>query len=161
DREEEILAHSPRPFWRIAATFEHAGQPYSGTWFDPAFAPGSDGEARDDRIFDEARAQAIAERVRGRAGVASETRKPSRESAPPRRRSPARGGPLPLSARRSLQRGATRRFAWSARRALSAAQRCYERHKLLTYPRTDSRCLPSDYRGTVARVLESLAGAGA
>src|SRR5262249_8874680 len=47
------------------------------------------------------------------------------------------------------------------RRALSAAQRCYERHKLLTYPRTDSRCLPSDYRGTVARVLESLAGAGA
>ena len=146
-REQEVLAHSPRPFWRLAASFEHAGQPYAATWFDPAFQPGSDEEARDDRIFDEARAQAIAERVRDRAGEASETRKPSRESAPP------------LFDLTSLQREANRRFSWSARRALSAAQRCYERHKLLTYPRTASRCLPSDYRPTVARVLESLAGA--
>ncbi|HZO09538.1 MAG TPA: DNA topoisomerase, partial [Myxococcota bacterium] len=67
----------------------------------------------------------------------------------------------PLFDLTSLQREANRRFGWSARRALSAAQRCYERHKLLTYPRTDSRCLPSDYRPTVAGVLESLAGAGA
>ena len=149
DREREILGHAPRPFWRLTAEFEHAGQPYGATWFDPAFEAGGDDEARDDRIFDEARAQAIALRVRGVAGQASETRKPSRESAPP------------LFDLTSLQREANRRFGWSARRALSAAQRCYELHKLLTYPRTDSRCLPSDYRPTVARVLESLAGAGA
>jgi DNA topoisomerase-3 len=61
----------------------------------------------------------------------------------------------------SLQREANRRFGWSARRTLSAAQRCYEGHKILTYPRTDSRCLPDDYRDTVREVLDSLAGADA
>jgi DNA topoisomerase-3 len=147
-RELEILAHVPRSYWRVTATFEHAGQPYAGTWFDPAFVAGSDDEARDDRLFDEQRARAIALRARAGDGSASETRKPSRESAPP------------LFDLTSLQREANRRFGWSARRTLSAAQRCYERHKLLTYPRTDSRCLPSDYRPTVGRVLETLAVAG-
>ncbi len=143
-RELEILAHVPRPYWRVLASFEHSGQEYAGIWFDPAFAAGPDEEARDDRLFDEERARAIAERARAGDALASETRKPSREGAPP------------LFDLTSLQREANRRFGWSARRALSAAQRCYERHKLLTYPRTDSRCLPSDYRATVGRVLETL-----
>jgi DNA topoisomerase-3 len=148
DREIEVLAHVPRPFWRVVATFENEGQPYTGTWFDPAFRAGDDDEAREDRLFDEARAQAIVAAVRraGR-GSAEETRKPSRESAPP------------LFDLTSLQREGNRRFGWSAKRALGAAQRCYEQHKILTYPRTDSRCLPTDYRAVVARVLESLAGA--
>jgi DNA topoisomerase-3 len=146
-RELEILAHVPRPYWRVVASFEHAGQRYVGTWFDPDFEAGSDEEARDDRIFDEARAREITESCRVGDGSASETRRPSREGAPP------------LFDLTSLQREANRRLAWSARRTLSAAQRCYERHKLLTYPRTDSRCLPSDYRPTVARVLANLAGA--
>jgi DNA topoisomerase-3 len=146
DREFEVLAHVPRPYWRVQARFDHEGRSYSGTWFDPAFRPGDDDQARDDRIFDAARARAVVEAARGRAGLASETRKPSRESAPP------------LFDLTSLQREANRRFGWSARRALSAAQRCYERHKLLTYPRTDSRCLPNDYRATVAEVLSSLSG---
>jgi DNA topoisomerase-3 len=148
ERELEILAHVPRPYWRVVATFEHAGQSYPGTWFDPAFQAGADEEARDDRIFDAGRAQEITQRCGSAAGSASETRKPSREGAPP------------LFDLTSLQREANRRFGWSARRTLSAAQRCYERHKLLTYPRTDSRCLPSDYRATVARVLGTLEGAG-
>ena len=71
---------------------------------------------------------------------AEETRKPSRETAPP------------LFDLTSLQREANRRFGWTARRTLSAAQRCYEAHKILTYPRTDSRCLPNDYRAKVAEV---------
>ncbi len=146
-RELEVLAHVPRPFWRVAATFEHASQPYAATWFDPTFQAGADDEARDDRIFDLARAEAIVLRGRAGEGSASETRKPSRESAPP------------LFDLTSLQREGNRRFGWSARRTLSAAQRCYERHKLLTYPRTNSRCLPSDYRPTVGRVLEALEGA--
>jgi DNA topoisomerase-3 len=147
ERELEILAHQPRPYWRVLATFEHAGEPYAGTWFDPAFAAGADEEARDDRLFDEPRARAIAERVRAGEALASETRRPSREGAPP------------LFDLTSLQREANRRFGWSARRTLSAAQRCYERHKLLTYPRTDSRCLPSDYRAAVGRALATLSGA--
>jgi DNA topoisomerase-3 len=146
-RELEILAHVPRPYWRVTARFEHADNSYAATWFDPAFEAGADDQAREDRIFDEARARAILERVAGAAGNASEKRRPSRESAPP------------LFDLTSLQREANRRFGWSARRALSAAQRCYERHKVLTYPRTDSRCLPTDYRGIVDEALATFAGA--
>jgi DNA topoisomerase-3 len=158
DREFEVLAHEPRPFWRVQARFDAARQEYAATWFDPAFKDTepaeTDGEpregretreARDDRIFDEARARQIADAVRGQTGQASETRKPSREQAPP------------LFDLTSLQREGNRRFGWSARRTLNAAQRCYEAHKLLTYPRTDSRCLPNDYREIVDGVIETFA----
>ncbi len=149
DREIEVLAHVPRAYWRVTGVFDHEGQSYEGAWFDPGFQPGADEEARDDRLFDEARARAIVEAVQGRPGTAEETRKPSRESPPP------------LFDLTSLQREANRRFGWSARRTLSAAQRCYEGHKILTYPRTDSRCLPSDYRATVHGVLEAFSRARA
>jgi DNA topoisomerase-3 len=146
-RELEVLAHTPRSFWRVTGTFERNGSRYVGTWFDPAFKSGDDEEAKEDRIFDEERARAVVAAVTGRAGVAEETRKPSRESAPP------------LFDLTSLQREGNRRFGWSARRTLNAAQRCYEGHKLLTYPRTGSRCLPENYRPVVAQVLDSLVGA--
>ncbi len=149
DREMEVLAHVPKPYWRVTATFEHDGLSYEGAWFDPEFkADAEDPDRKDDRIFDEARAQAIKDAIAGQTATADETRKPSKESAPP------------LFDLTSLQREANRRFSWSARRALSAAQRCYERHKVLTYPRTDSRCLPEDYRDTVAETLAKLAGSG-
>jgi DNA topoisomerase III len=147
ERELEVLAHVSRPFWRVTATFDHEGARYEGGWFDPAFREGGDEEARDDRLFAEARARAIVEAVGGQPGEARESRKPSKESAPP------------LFDLTSLQREANRRFGWSARRALGAAQRCYEAHKILTYPRTDSRCLPADYRETVDRVLRAYAEA--
>jgi DNA topoisomerase-3 len=146
DKEIEILDHVPQPYWRVAASFIHAGERYPGAWFDPAFAVGDNPEAKDDRIFDEARATAIVSAVNGLAALARETRKPSRESAPP------------LFDLTSLQREGNRRFGWSARRTLSAAQRCYERHKLLTYPRTASKCLPEDYRDNVNETLTTLAG---
>ncbi len=146
DRELEVVAHVPRPYWRLTATFVHDGSPYTGVWFDPAFRESDDAERRDDRIFDEPRARAIVEAIEGRAGLAEETRKPSRESAPP------------LFDLTSLQREGNRRFGWSAKRTLGAAQRCYEAHKILTYPRTDSRCLPTDYRNTVDQVLRAFAG---
>jgi DNA topoisomerase-3 len=148
ERELAVLAHVPRPYWRIVGTFEHDGHTYQGTWFDPQHDAAGDEEARDDRLFDETRARAVADAVAGRRGEAEETRKPSRESAPP------------LFDLTSLQREAIRRFGWTARRTLSAAQRLYEAHKLLTYPRTDSRCLPNDYRETVRTVLHTFADAG-
>ncbi len=145
-RELEVLAHVPRAFWRVAATFAVDSHEYVGTWFDPDFkAKDEKDDTRDDRIFDEARAQEIAGAVRGRTGAARETRKPSKETAPP------------LFDLTSLQRECNRRFGWSARRSLNAAQRCYEGHKVLTYPRTSSRCLPSDYRTTVDEVIQKLA----
>jgi DNA topoisomerase III len=147
DKEFEVLAHVARPYWRVTATFEHEGNRYQGTWFDPAFDAGDDPDRKDDRIFDVARAAAVAAALAAPRleALASETRKPSRESAPP------------LFDLTSLQREANRRFSWSARRTLSAAQRCYERHKVLTYPRTSSKCLPEDYRETVAETLASFA----
>jgi len=147
ERELEVLAHVPKPYWRVKAAFEHEGRGYEGIWFDPAFETSDDEARREDRLFDAARAREIAAAAARGAARASETRKPSKESAPP------------LFDLTSLQREGNRRFGWSARRTLSAAQRCYERHKILTYPRTDSRCLPEDYRDTVRGVLESYAGA--
>ncbi len=152
DKEFEVLAHVPRPYWRVTAVFEHEGNQYEATWFDPAFAADDDPERKDDRIFDAERATridtALKAAVGGAGALAGETRKPSRESAPT------------LFDLTSLQREANRRFSWSARRTLSAAQRCYERHKILTYPRTSSKCLPEDYRETVAATLESYATSG-
>src|SRR5258705_6829010 len=145
DKEFEVLAHLPRPYWRVTATFEHEGNRYEGTWFDPAFDAGGDPDRKDDRLFDAARAASIATAASGVSALASETRKPSRESAPP------------LFDLTSLQREANRRFSWSARRTLSAAQRCYERHKVLPYPRTSSKCLPEDYREVVAETLAAFA----
>ena len=149
DQEFKILAHVPRPYWQVLASFDHDGNSYQGTWFDPNFKAGEDAELKDDRIFDENRAAAIVAAVAGQPAIAEETRKPSRETAPP------------LFNLTSLQREGNRRFGWSARRTLSAAQRCYERHKILTYPRTDSRCLPNDYRDIVDETIGSFAnGAG-
>ena len=147
NKEFEVLAHVPRPFWRVTATFAAADHTYTATWFDPAFAENDDSERKDDRIFERARAEAIVAAARAGTSLASETRKPSRESAPP------------LFDLTSLQREGNRRFSWSARRTLGAAQACYEAYKVLTYPRTDSRCLPSDYRPTVDGVLQKLAAA--
>jgi DNA topoisomerase-3 len=145
DREFEVLAHVPKPYWRVTATFQHDGRSYEASWFDPDFAADDDPDRKDDRLFDAERAAAIVAAIAGQPGAAEESRKSSRESAPP------------LFDLTSLQREGNRRFSWSARRTLSAAQRCYERHKILTYPRTDSRCLPNDYRGTVDAALAALA----
>lgn len=144
EREREILNHVPQAYWRVTAEFEASDHRYAGAWHDPQFkADESRPHARADRIFDRERALAIVDEISGKEGRATETRKPSREAAPP------------LFDLTSLQREANRKFGWSARRALQAAQRCYEAHKVLTYPRTDSRCLPSDYVPHVEKVIEA------
>ncbi|MCP4006133.1 MAG: DNA topoisomerase III [bacterium] len=145
-RELEILAHIPRAYWHIDAKFRAADHEYTGAWFDPNFnSEEADRESKDDRIFAHEAANAVVEAVTGKPAVASETRKPSRETAPP------------LFDLTSLQREGNRRFGWSARRTLNAAQRCYESHKVLTYPRTDSRALPNDYREKVNEALQTFA----
>lgn len=142
-REREILEHIPVAFWRIEAAFKHETHGYTGTWIDAAFKSGEDDQEKADRIFDKARAEEIIRRIAGKPSAASETRKPSKEAPPP------------LFDLTSLQREGNRRFGWSARRTLNAAQRCYEGYKVLTYPRTDSRALPEDYRGVVDEILKA------
>ncbi len=148
DRELEIAKHRSQPFWRILAQFDAPGHAYQGTWFDPSFKSSEDSPRRDDWITDEAQLEKILGEVRGKSGEATETRKVSKENAPP------------LFDLTSLQREGNRRFGYSARRTLAAAQRLYETHKLLTYPRTDSRCLPNDYVDHVNTVIEKLAAGG-
>lgn len=148
DREIEILTFRPTPFWRIQGTFAAASHEYEGTWFDPKFQADPDRPRKDDWITDEETLNRILDQVRGKTGAAEETRKPATESAPP------------LFDLTTLQREANRRFGMSARRTLAAAQKLYEGYKLLTYPRTDSRCLPSDYRPPVQQVLDMLGGGG-
>lgn len=146
DHEDKILAFSPRPFWQIKGTFQATDHSYISLWFQPGWKGNTDTGERDDRIFDRAQAERLLEKVTGKPGVASETRKPERESAPL------------LFDLTSLQRDANRRFSFSARRTLQAAQRLYEAHKALTYPRTDSKHLPEDYGPHVANVLQVFSG---
>src|SRR5207245_1620267 len=145
EREERIRDFKPRDFWEVLATFRAAGGAYEGRWFDEKFRkPDDDPDARAERLWEEAPARAIAAKCEGKPGTVSEESKPSTQSSPL------------LYDLTSLQREANGRFGFSARTTLSLAQALYERHKVLTYPRTDSRALPEDYLPTVRDTLESL-----
>ena len=124
-REEEIRAFVPEPYWLVDAVFETVDEPrrYVGRYHKGS-AP---------RLASEADAAAIVEAVRGGSGVISKLEKTTRREKAPL-----------LYDLTSLQREANTRFGFSARRTLAAAQRLYEEHKVLTYPRTNSRFLPSD-----------------
>lgn len=148
DRELENLAHRPTPFWRLLAQFDAGDHKYQGTWFNPKFVGDPDRPEKDDWIKSEAEAKVIADAIAGQTGTASETRKVAKESA------------RPLFDLTSLQREANSKFGFSARRTLQAAQRLYESHKLLTYPRTDSKCLPADYREHVDGAIAEFSQGG-
>jgi DNA topoisomerase-3 len=145
ERELEILRHEPRPYWKIEADFCQSPQVnYSGIL---QFKESGDNP---DRIFDQDYCQKIVERmtdVLQKAAVKAEAGDVIRIQ---------KQNPYPLFDLTSLQREASTRFGFSAYRTLQAAQRLYERDKLLTYPRTDSRCLPEDYVDYLKNALVSL-----
>ncbi|MEO0002851.1 MAG: hypothetical protein RLZZ22_543, partial [Pseudomonadota bacterium] len=133
EREEKIRKHVSRPYWEIKADFGAAAGVYEGKWFDPKFKKDDDAERRADRVWSEPEAHAIVAAVRGQAGTVREEAKPSNQSSPL------------LYDLTTLQREANGRFGFSAKTTLSIAQALYEKHKVLTYPRTDARALPEDY----------------
>ena len=144
-REREILAHVPKTYWEIVGAFSHGDQTWEGRFHDPSMRGSDDREVRPNRLFDRARVEAIlAAGAAADTADTSETRKKSKQSPP-----------LPFDLT-SLQREANKRYTLSAKRTLNAAQRLYEGHKLLTYPRTDSRHLPSDYEAKVREVVSEL-----
>jgi DNA topoisomerase-3 len=144
EREEKIRAHVARPYWEVRATFDAKAGQYDGKWFDPKFRKDDDAERRADRLWDEREAQRIADAVRGEPAVVTEEAKPSAQSSPL------------LYDLTTLQREANARFGFSAKTTLSLAQALYEKHKVLTYPRTDSRALPEDYLGVVKQTMQML-----
>jgi DNA topoisomerase III len=146
EREERIRDFKPRDYWEIHATFAAAAGDYAGRWLDEKFEkPKDDGEAKAERLWDAKRAAAIREKCLGKPGIATEESKPATQLSPM------------LYDLTSLQREANGRFGFSAKTTLALAQALYERHKALTYPRTDSRALPEDYLGTVKKTLDALA----
>lgn len=152
EREEQIRAHRSRDYWEIHASFLAEAGEYPGKWFDPAFkkptGDDADADLRADRLWDHREALAIVEAVRGKAASVTEESKPTTQAS---------GLLYDLT---SLQREANGRFGFSAKTTLQLAQSLYERHKALTYPRTDSRHLPEDYLGTVKQTFEMLADSG-
>jgi DNA topoisomerase-3 len=139
-REEEIRAFKPEPYWLVDAKFEPtAGEP--GRRYEGRFHAGAQ-----PRLKTEAEAAAIVEAVRGQLGQITKL-----ETSTKKERAPL------LYDLTSLQRDANTRFGFSARRTLAAAQRLYEDHKALTYPRTNSRFLPTDM---VSELKPTAAGVG-
>jgi|CXWL01.1.fsa_nt_gi DNA topoisomerase-3 len=146
EREEKIRVFQPRDYWEIHARFAAKAGEYAGRWLDPGFKKDEDPERKPERIWKADRAEAIAAACDGKQGTATEETKPSTQASPL------------LYDLTSLQREANGRFGFSAKGTLSLAQSLYERHKALTYPRTDARALPEDYIATVKKTMDALTG---
>ena len=149
EREEQIRKFISRDYWEIHASFEAAAGSYPGKWFDPKWKKDDeDSEKKADRVWTERDAQAIANAVRGQKATVTEEASPTTQASP---------GLFDLT---SLQREANGKFGYSAKTTLALAQSLYERHKALTYPRTDSRHLPEDYVPVAKQTFEMLADSG-
>jgi DNA topoisomerase-3 len=151
EREERIKKFVSRAYWEIIGTFQAKAGEYTGRWFDEAFAKekdkkDADTELKAERLWEVAKAEAIRDKCLGQRGTVTEESKPTTSLSPL------------LYDLTTLQREANSRFGFSAKNTLGLAQALYERHKVLTYPRTDSRALPEDYVPTVQQTLGMLQG---
>ena len=145
EREEKIKNFVSRDFWEVRAEFVCAAGIYEGRWLDHQFKKDeTDPEKKPERLWAKAAAESIVAACRGKQGNVREESKPASQMAPA------------LFDLTSLQREANSRFGFSAKNTLGLAQALYEKHKVLTYPRTDSRHLPEDYLDTVKQTLETL-----
>jgi DNA topoisomerase-3 len=145
EREEKIRKFVSRDYWEIHASFAAEAGEYPAKWFDPKWKKNEDVEMRADRVWSQREAQAIADAVRGKPATVTEESKPTTQASPL------------LFDLTSLQREANGKFGYSAKTTLALAQSLYERHKALTYPRTDSRALPEDYVPVARQTFEMLA----
>lgn len=132
-REEEILKFRPKTYYTVKADFGGYSALYKDTHNQA-------------RFFDQAAAQKIADEIKGKRGILSEVKKVYRFKAPP--------AAYDLT---ELQRDANRKYGYSAKQTLSYMQSLYETHKLLTYPRTDSRYITKDVVATLPERLRAIA----
>jgi DNA topoisomerase-3 len=145
-REEKIKKFVPRDYWEVRAEFVCAAGIYQGRWQDTQFKKDeNDPEKKAERLWSRLAADSIVAACRGKIGNVTEESKPTTSMSPA------------LFDLTSLQREANSRFGFSAKNTLGLAQALYEKHKVLTYPRTDSRHLPEDYLATVKQALETVA----
>ena len=150
ERELQIRAFVPKGYWEVHATFGAKAGEYEGKWFDETLADQKvaerGAEQRPERLWTQDRAEQIVGECRGKTGEVHDEKKPARQLSPL------------LYDLTSLQREGNSRFGLSARRTLQIAQALYEKHKAITYPRTDSRYLPEDYLAVAQSTLENFEG---
>ncbi len=147
EREDKIKKFVSRDYFEIHGTFSCKAGAYAGRWFDEKFTKdkkSADPDLKAERLWERKRADAIRAKCEGKIGVVEEESKPSTQLSPL------------LYDLTSLQRDSNSRFGISARNTLGLAQALYEKHKVLTYPRTDARALPEDYLATVVTAMEAL-----
>lgn len=151
-RDRAIAAFVPQRYATLKVRVDAQRGSFDATWFRrraPADdRPGADDEAAPaERLPDLATARALGDVVAGREGTVVEARRRTRREPPPL-----------LYDLTTLQRRANQRYGLSAQRTLEIAQALYERHKLITYPRTDARHLTSDQVGELPGILRGLSG---
>jgi DNA topoisomerase-3 len=153
ERELAIQSFVPEDYLEVAATFHPAGGPkesrYQGTWFRAQPERGGDKETLQQSMrlpADGEEAGRIVERARTGAAAIESIESEIQRMAPP-----------PLYDLTELQRHANRLFGFSAQQTLDLAQALYERHKLISYPRTDSRHLSQDVAATLPRIVQAIA----
>lgn len=153
DREYQIRRFAPKDYWEVHAHFAISSGTYASKWVGGQAAPEADAADPDSdpdavagtRFFDVQQAQALVNKCRGVEPSAVSERSEQTKSAPPR-----------LYDLTALQREANRKFKFSAQKTLDIAQALYEKHQVITYPRTEATALPEDFGPTVIAVLESL-----
>ncbi len=145
EREEKIAAFVSQKYWEVIADVKVQAGTYKARWFDPTFKKDEkDPHKKAERIWDYDQAQAICDAINSQKGIVTETAKRTTQLSPA------------LFDLTGLQREANNRFGFSAKTTLAAAQALYEKHKALTYPRTDARALPEDYLPTVMQTVQML-----
>ena len=147
EREQAIKAFKPTPFWRIHGTFSIAEGQYTGLLqrsnYDKKKATEHD---RPDRFWEKPEAERLLDLIQNAPlATVTDTKKRTRQSAPR------------LYDLTTLQREANSRYGFPAGKTLRVAQALYERHKMITYPRTDSKSLPEDYANNCYHALRNLA----
>ncbi len=146
DREKAIRDFKPRAYWQVKGQFRIAAGDYEGVYQKPNFKKADDPHDRADRMWDKASAAAVLDAVEGKTADVTEEKKRTRQACPR------------LYDLTTLQREANGRFGFPAGKTLRVAQALYEKHKVLTYPRTDSKALPEDYAPTVRETLNAFEG---
>ena len=148
NREKEIREFQPKQFARLEATVQIDAGSYSAVYQRPNFKKNPDDKHdRIDRIWNIDDAASIVAQIQAGAPAQIEESKKRTPQQAPR-----------LYDLTSLQREANNRFGYSASRTLQYAQALYEKHKVITYPRTESRALPEDYPSTCVKTLEAIEG---
>lgn len=142
-RERSRQVFIPKPYANLIAHFSYNQDSYEGRWIDTDFQKDANtAHQRADRIWKFEDADAIIAKCTGKPATVTEQSKQNSQNSPQ------------LYDLTLLQREANSRFGFSAKNTLALAQGLYERHKVLTYPRTDSKHLPEDYVNVALNTLK-------